>query len=413
MSEKKSKILITKDACLPSYLGCYGGTIFNTPNIDKLAKEGTLFTNCYTAAPSSGMAYSAMFSGLYPFEMDRSAFAVVDQFKETETLFQILEQKGYSTHVIWHKKWFKSSRKKAMVFTEQTHFHNLDIAQNVGPHKMVGGDTRVVPKLDADPKSIILNELEEILSNKSEPVFIWFHAPHVYAGRTGYGSDIDIHDDLVGGIADIFDGDIYISSDHGHMNSSKGIPCYGHHIYENAVKIPLIVPRMSLGSEINYPVSNTQLKDLISLGKIEKQEYVSVDTRYYAQPNRKLAIIKDNYKYIYNKKGSYEELYDLIFDPYEQINLLVDKLRDVDRKCDYYLDEVVHYPNWDQAQRAYEILKKERKRIWKKGGFFFEQVVRFREVKRVGFLKIIIDKFRGIYMKGRWNSKVLSTQDKT
>jgi arylsulfatase A-like enzyme len=32
-------------------LGCYGRTFYETPNLDRLAKEGALFTNGYAACP--------------------------------------------------------------------------------------------------------------------------------------------------------------------------------------------------------------------------------------------------------------------------------------------------------------------------------------------------------------------------
>ena len=30
-------------------LGCYGGTSYNTPNLDKLAATGTRFNHCYSS----------------------------------------------------------------------------------------------------------------------------------------------------------------------------------------------------------------------------------------------------------------------------------------------------------------------------------------------------------------------------
>ena len=71
----KNILLLSKEIFRPNdYLSCYGSTLYHTPNIDKLAKKGTVFTNFYTAAPSSAMSFTSMFSGLNPFETKRKNF---------------------------------------------------------------------------------------------------------------------------------------------------------------------------------------------------------------------------------------------------------------------------------------------------------------------------------------------------
>ena len=46
IDDKKNVIIILADDLGYSDLGCFGSEI-NTPNIDKLASEGTIFTNFY------------------------------------------------------------------------------------------------------------------------------------------------------------------------------------------------------------------------------------------------------------------------------------------------------------------------------------------------------------------------------
>ncbi len=47
-------------------LGCYGSTFYETPNIDKLAKEGMLFTDAYAACPVCSPTRASIMSGRYP-----------------------------------------------------------------------------------------------------------------------------------------------------------------------------------------------------------------------------------------------------------------------------------------------------------------------------------------------------------
>ena len=47
-------------------LGCYGNTFNETPNIDKLSRQGMLFTDAYAAAPVCSPFRAALMTGQYP-----------------------------------------------------------------------------------------------------------------------------------------------------------------------------------------------------------------------------------------------------------------------------------------------------------------------------------------------------------
>jgi arylsulfatase A-like enzyme len=47
-------------------LGCYGSTFYETPNVDRLAKEGTKFLNGYSTCPVCSPTRSSMLTGRYP-----------------------------------------------------------------------------------------------------------------------------------------------------------------------------------------------------------------------------------------------------------------------------------------------------------------------------------------------------------
>ena len=102
---------------------------------------------------------------------------------------------------------------------------------------------------------------------------------------------------------------------------------------------------------------------------IKKREFVLCDSMYYGQLNRKLAIIKGNYKYIYNRKTKEEELYDVIYDPNENVNLIEDFFTDPDRHLTCLLREMYYYPYWDEIHEIKTVLKAEFNKIWKVGTF--------------------------------------------
>jgi arylsulfatase A-like enzyme/Tfp pilus assembly protein PilF len=59
-------LLITADTTRADYLGCYGGKAI-TPNMDSLAREGTLFRRCSTSVVLTTPSHCTIMTGLYPF----------------------------------------------------------------------------------------------------------------------------------------------------------------------------------------------------------------------------------------------------------------------------------------------------------------------------------------------------------
>lgn len=66
-AEKPMNVLfIISDDLTPTALSCYGNTISQTPNIDKLAAQGTRFTHAYCNATYCGPSRASFLSGYYP-----------------------------------------------------------------------------------------------------------------------------------------------------------------------------------------------------------------------------------------------------------------------------------------------------------------------------------------------------------
>ena len=103
-------LLILADDMGYSDLGCYGGEI-NTPNIDKLAKEGLRFTQFYNSARSCPTRASLL-TGLYPHQAGVGDMVYRDQggayrgflTDSAVTLAEVLKEAGYKTLMSgkWH-----------------------------------------------------------------------------------------------------------------------------------------------------------------------------------------------------------------------------------------------------------------------------------------------------------------------
>ena len=65
-NQKFNVLFIISDDLTSTALSCYGNTVFNTPNIDRLAERGTRFTRAYCQGTYCGPSRASFMSGYYP-----------------------------------------------------------------------------------------------------------------------------------------------------------------------------------------------------------------------------------------------------------------------------------------------------------------------------------------------------------
>lgn len=367
-------IFISKDALNKGALPIYGNKFWKTPNIDALAAKGTIFNKHYCAAGSTAMAFTAMSLGKYCYETDRRVYKN-EASLNGNTIFDKIYSSEYECHIVWDSTYTSFAKNHFKGEGHNTTIHSLNrIKQQESLH--VKGLFDDVSFNNEETKAcieIIKNELITIKNNAKSNIFLWMHLPHVMRGRQGYGSDIDVYDTIIGIARQIYgDDDIFISADHGHMNGWKNKYHYGFDVGEEAICIPLITPRINNTQFINFPTSTVQMYDILKNRIVPKLSYVMCETAYYAQPKRKVAIIKDKYKYIFDKETKKEFLYDLEFDKEEKHNLVYPEFYDTDRFLWYSTAQCFYYPYWKESQIALRDLRNIKIQMWKKGGFFEE-----------------------------------------
>ena len=260
--------LLSKDCMACESLPVYGNTYWKTPNIDDLAEKGTVFKKHYTVAPSTSMAMSSMLTGHYPYEFNSRKLYTKVKPNEFKSLFDLFQEQKYETHLIWDRTWVPMVWKYVKEFgdEEKTIVHNLDIAQPVGDHKKNADEIVRNDELLEETYRQIFDTLKSIDLEKKQ--FIWMHLPHVLKGRRSYMDDMDAFDHIVGFVRKLVgDDSIYITTDHGHMNMHKGLVGYGFHVYEPAVHIPMITPRIDNNREISFLTSHVDLISLLTQKK--------------------------------------------------------------------------------------------------------------------------------------------------
>ncbi len=79
-------------------LGCYGGTSYPTPNIDRLASDGLRFEHCYSM-PMCHPSRTTLLLGRYPRHTGTPAWGSFPADLERQTVAHILRDAGYATAV--------------------------------------------------------------------------------------------------------------------------------------------------------------------------------------------------------------------------------------------------------------------------------------------------------------------------
>ncbi len=106
--QKPNVIFILADDLGFGDVSCNGATKINTPNIDKLAKQGIRFTNGHCTSATCTPSRFALMTGIYPWRekghniLPGDAALVIPS--EKITLPKVFKQKGYTTGIVgkWH-----------------------------------------------------------------------------------------------------------------------------------------------------------------------------------------------------------------------------------------------------------------------------------------------------------------------
>ena len=91
--ERPNIVLVMADDIGVEGLGCYGGTSYRTPNLDRLANQGVRFTHAY-AQPLCTNTRVQLMTGLYN-NRNWLYFGTLDP--RAKTIGHYMQQAGYST----------------------------------------------------------------------------------------------------------------------------------------------------------------------------------------------------------------------------------------------------------------------------------------------------------------------------
>jgi arylsulfatase A-like enzyme len=189
-NQKPNVIFILADDLGYGDLSCLGQTNFHTPNIDRLASEGMLFTQHYSGATVSAPSRSSLLTGLHGGHSpvrDNKEMETEGQYpmsSEHWTLFDLFNQEDYVTGVFgkWGLGYPGSDGDPKAHGVDDFYGYNCQrYAHSYYPDYLWDNDTKVILEGNGDgqeneyaPYLIHDQAVEFIRNHKDEPFFMMY-----------------------------------------------------------------------------------------------------------------------------------------------------------------------------------------------------------------------------------------------
>jgi arylsulfatase A-like enzyme len=250
-------LLVSVDALRADHVSAYGYPRPTTPNIDALAREGTLFERAYCATPHTSYSLTSIMTGKY-----LRPLLAMGQGEDSETWAQELRRYGWRTAAFYPP---------AVFFIDQERFARFE-------DNHLGFEYAKVEFADPELRE---RQVREYLDSAptDRPLFLWVHffephepyvvhEGHVFSGGPSadvdaYDSEVAEADDGIGRIVRLMrtrraDPVIAVTADHGEEFGEHGGRYHGTTVYEEQVRVPLIVvgPGVRKGATVS-PVAQT------------------------------------------------------------------------------------------------------------------------------------------------------------
>jgi hypothetical protein len=400
--------LICLDAVRPDHLGCYGHPGSTSPRIDELARNGALFRDAVTQAPWTLPSIATVLTSTFPCQHGarRTEGTQVAYGGVTGNFVELLTSKGFETGLFTGGltleakippqelsgaalDWLRERLDKRC-FIAIHHYYT---------HSPYVADRECLADLDPDYTGRFMYRFGDFEMLRKARVGRLAEVIHLSDQEINhiealYDCQIMKADESVGMIADslrawgcLDQSMIIVFADHGEEFLEHGSIDHGQTVYEETIRVPLIVfcPSLIKGrKEIERQVGLIDLAPTIldAVG-VEKPSYFeglslmpTVSRRFkaphevqrpcglpasclvsesIARRNEKKAIRRPPWKLIYDPFFGACELYNLSLDPRETRNLIASEPTTASRLTDTLLTMQKYYPGgWCVAWRGPE-----------------------------------------------------------
>lgn len=300
------------------------------PNLQRLAQRAVVFETAYTQAPHSAFSLASLMTSDYV-----HATSALRQTRNP-SLAEILRASGYRTTAIYSEGVFFTGHEKLDAFA----------------HSHFGFDNARTGERDAEETTVEALDAIEDARQQDSPLFLWVHyfdphEPYQARPRFNFGSrPLDLYDAEVAtvdaALPRLFQGletlsrptILVVTADHGEEFGEHGGVYHGSSLYEEQVRVPLVVAAQGLTARhitstvelvdvaptllrllgVTVPTSmlGDDLGDALIGHAFEMPAFSEVDTK-------KMVAIAQT-KLIYDYRRHTWELYDLAADAVERSN---------------------------------------------------------------------------------------------
>ncbi len=150
-AERPNIVFIFTDDHASHALSCYGSKINQTPNLDRIARDGMLFRNCFCTnsicGPSRAVILTGKHSHLNGFVRNGNRFDGSQQ-----TFPKLLRKAGYQTAMVgkWHLRSDPTGFDYWQVLIGQGPYYNPPMIENGERRKHVGYTTDIITDIALD-----------------------------------------------------------------------------------------------------------------------------------------------------------------------------------------------------------------------------------------------------------------------
>lgn len=342
-------VIISVDTLRADHLPAYGYRDVRTPAIDALAADGVVFERAFSHSPQTLPAHASLLSGRLPFETgvrDNAGFVV----RSAERLAaEVLTERGYATGAVV----------SSFVLRKETGINQgfafFDGEMPDGSSDLTSGP---VQRDGSDSEAVAEQWLQSVGTSRAF-LFLHLYEPHApyaapsrFAEFAPYDAEIAYADEIIGRFVkylkahQLYDrSTIILVSDHGEGLGDHGEQEHGLFVYDDALRVPLIVKQAAgegAGRRVSDPVQHIDLVPTIldfakapvpdnlrgrslkplldGTGRFPERVIYSESlfARYRFGWSGLMSVTDGRYQYV---RAPREELYNLRQDPGERNNI--------------------------------------------------------------------------------------------
>jgi len=281
-------ILITLDTTRPDYLSCYGDSPVETPHLDRLAKQGVLFTDAVAQVPLTLPSHACILTGAYPQTHKIRDNGGFNLDADIPTLATIASSAGLNTGAFVGA----AILNRRFGLSRGFGIYSDEMVEREQDEKLPG----VLAEVRAE---VVTDRALEWLSSKTagenknarKRFLLWVHyydphfpydPPEPFRSRypnTPYGGEVAYIDSQIGrllswleerGFAD--ETLVVVIGDHGESLGEHGEYTHGVFLYDATVKVPFIMagPDIPAGRTVDQQVRSIDVMPTIA-------EYLGVE----------------------------------------------------------------------------------------------------------------------------------------